>query len=199
MGAEITDPEILERIPAELWRHLLQVNGSILFDGGLHIRGAVLAPDWHSLRHVWLGDFALHKLFPALVEKDVPFAQDCLGDQFLLRDRVVHKLNAESGDLESLEMDFETFMHQSQENPMEFLSLQPLLQFQKEGGELKPGQLLNVYPPYITKEAAQGVVLRAISMFDRIGFLADFAKQIAGIADGGKIKVKVVNVPDSEI
>jgi hypothetical protein len=199
IGSEITDPEILARTPAELRRHLQQVNGSILFDGGLHIRGAVLSPDWHSLRHVWLGDFALHKLFPSLDETDVPFAQDCLGDQFLLREMVVHKLDAESGDLESLAMDFETFLNQSQENPVEFLSLQPLLQFQREGGELKPGQLLSVYPPYITKESAQGVDLRAISMFDRINFLADFAKQIASIADGEKIKLKVVNVPDSEI
>lgn len=199
VGSEITDAEILDRAPEDYRRLLNQPNGFILFDGGLHVRGAVLAPEWHSLRKVWLGDFALHKLFPAIGESDVPFAQDCLGDQFLLRDGVVHKLDAEIGEVESLGMDLETFLHRAHENPVEFLSLQPLLQFMNEGGELKPGQLLSVYPPFITKESADGVSLRAISMFDRFGFLADFARQISGISEGTNIEIKVVNVPGGEI
>ena len=36
-------------------------------------------------------------------------------------------------------------------------------------------------------------------MFERINFLADFARQIADIADGVKIGFKVVNVSDGEI
>jgi hypothetical protein len=198
IGSEITDPEMLNQVPEDYRRLLQQVNGSILFDGGLHIRGAVLTPEWHSLRKVWVGDFALHKLFPAIENTDVPFAQDCLGDQFLLRENVVHKLDAESGEIESLRMDLETFLNRSQENPVEFLSLQPLLQFLREGGEMKPGQLLSVYPPYITKESANGVSLRAILMFDRIGFLANFARQIAGIPDGAKLESKVVNTSEGE-
>ncbi len=157
---------------------LSENNGFILFDGGLHVRGAVLSPEWHSLRKVWFGDFALYKLFPAIEESDVPFAQDCLGDQFVLRDGVVHKLDAEIGEIETLEMNLETFLTKAQENPVEFLSLEPLLQFMKEGGKLEQGQLLSVYPPFIAKESANGVPLKAISMFDRIGFLADFANQI---------------------
>ncbi len=198
IGSEITDPEMLNQVPEDYRRLLQQVNGSILFDGGLHIRGAVLSPEWHSLRKVWFGDFALYKLFPAIENTDVPFAQDCLGDQFLLRKNVVHKLDAESGEIESLRMDLETFLSRSQENPVEFLSLQPLLQFLREGGEMKPGQLLSVYPPYITKESANGVSLRAILMFDRIGFLANFARQIAGIPDGAKLENKVVNTSEGE-
>jgi hypothetical protein len=184
VGSEITDAEILDKVP-EVYRRLLnQANGFILFDGGLHVRGAVLAPEWHSLRKVWLGDFTLYKLFPAIGESDVPFAQDCLGGQFLLRGDTVHKLDAEIGEIESLRMDLETFLNRAQENPVEFLSLQSLLQFMSEDGELKPGQLLSVYPPFITKESANGVSLKAISMFDRIGFLADFARQVANISKG---------------
>jgi hypothetical protein len=195
---EITDPEILDGIPADLRRYLLQGNGAILFDGGLHIRGAVISPEWHSLRHVWLGDFALHKLFPALDEADIPFAQDCLGDQYLIREGVVHRLEAESGDLENLAVDFDGFLSQATRDPVEYLTLQPLLQFHSEGGELNPGQLLSAYPPFITKESGQGVRLRAISMFDRIGFLADFARQIAGVADGEKVRLTVVNTSGPE-
>ena len=182
VGSEITDPEILERIPEDYRRILEQTNGFILFDGGLHVRGAVLTPQWHSLRTVWLGDSALHELFPAINESDVPFAQDCLGDQFVLRTGVVHKLDAEIGEVESLRMNLESFLSRAEDDPVNFLSLQPLLQFMSEGGRLEPGQLLSVYPPFIAKESADGVSLRAISMFDRIGFLADFARQIANIS-----------------
>jgi hypothetical protein len=199
VGSEITDPKILVKVPENYRRLLNQTNGFILFDGGLHVRGAVLAPEWHSLRKVWLGDFALHKLFPTIHESDVPFAQDCLGDQFLLRGDIVHKLDAEIGEVEGLGMNVETFLNRAQENPVEFLSLQPLLQFMSEGGMLKPGQLLSVYPPFTTKESANGVSLKAISMFDRIGFLADFARQIADVSEGTKIEINVVNAPDSEI
>jgi hypothetical protein len=199
VGSEITDTEILDKVPEDYRRLLNQTNGFILFDGGLHVRGAVLAPEWHSLRKVWSGDSALHKLFPAISESDVPFAQDCLGDQFLLRGGIVHKLDAEVGEVESLGMDLETFLNRAQEDPVEFLSLQPLLQFMSEGGELKPGQLLSVYPPFVTKESADGVSLRAISMFERIGFLVNLARQMSGISEGAKIGVEVVNVPDGEI
>jgi hypothetical protein len=184
VGSEITDTEILDRLPEDYRRLLNQTNGFILFDGGLHVRGAVLSPEWHSLRKVWLGGSSLHKLFPAVNESDVPFAQDCLGDQYVLKAGVVHKLDAEIGEMETLGMNLETFLNRAQGNPVEFLSLQPLLQFMDEGGELKPGQLLSAYPLFVTKESAGGVSLRAISMFDRIGFLADFARQAANISKG---------------
>jgi hypothetical protein len=176
---QATDTEILERSPKDLRNLLSETNGFILFDGGLHIRGAVLSPEWHSLRKVWLGDFALYKLFPSIKESDVPFAQDCPGDQFVLRHGIVYKLDAEIGKIESLEMDLETFLNSAEENPVEFLSLEPLLQFMSEGGKLNQGELLSVYPPFIAEKSANGVSLRAISMFDQIGFLADFARQIA--------------------
>jgi hypothetical protein len=199
IGAEITDTDILNRLPESHRRLLEAENGFILFDGGLHVRGAVLSPEWHSLRKVWFGDLALHELFHAITETDVPFAQDCLGDQFVLRSNLVYKLDAETGSLESLGMDLEAFLDFARENPVEFLSLQPLQQFQLEGGELKPGQLLSVYPPFIFEESAKSVSLRAISMFDRIGFLADFASQVVGLPKGTKVRINVVNLPENEI
>ena len=199
VGSEITDVEILAKVPEDYRWLLTETNGFVLFDGGLHVRGAVFSPEWHSLRKVWLGNFALYKLFPAIEETDVPFAQDCLGDQFVLRDGVVYKPDAEVGELDSLGVDLQTFLQQAQENPVEYLSLEPLLQFMSEGGKLHLGQLLSVYPPFISEESANGVSLKAISMFDRIGFLADFARQIASIPEGTKIEIKVVNVPGGEI
>ena len=198
-GSDVSDPEILDRLPEDYRRLLNQINGFVMFDGGLHVRGAVLTPEWHSLRKVWLGDLALHNLYPTLKETDVPFAQDCLGDQFILRDDVVYRLSADSGDLECLKMGFDTFLGKAQENPVEFLSLQPLLQFMAEGGKLKLGQLLNAYPPFCMKQSVEGVSLRAVPMFEQISFSADFAKQIAGLPEGAEVTIKVINVPGGEI
>ncbi|MCA1566378.1 MAG: hypothetical protein LC803_12215 [Acidobacteria bacterium] len=191
-GSDISDYEVFEKLHAGHQHLLLGTNGFILFNGGLHLRGAVEIPDWHSLGHVWSGDSALYKLFPAIHESDVPFGQDCLGDQFVLRQNVVHKLDAELGQLESLDMSLEVFLAHARKNPVEFLSLQPLLQFLNDGGVLKPGQLLSVYPPFVAKESENGVSLKAISMFDRIRFLADFARQVSGLRKGTKINLAVV-------
>jgi len=198
-GVEIDDPDILYALSDDYRELLRQRNGFILFDGGLHIRGAVQSPEWHSLRKVWRGDLALHELFPAVEESDVPFGQDCLGDQFLLRSGVVHRLSGESGEIESLAMDLETFLDRAREDPVEFLSLHPLLQFFSDGGELEPGQLLNAYPPFIMKEAADGVSLKAVSMFQQISFLADLTRQVGNLADGEQVRITVINVPNGEI
>jgi hypothetical protein len=191
IGSEITDSEILDGVPEGYRRLLNQTNGFILFDGGLHVRGAVLSPDWHSLRKVWLGDLALHKLFSAIEESDLPFAQDCLGDQFVLRGGVVHKLNAEEGELTSLNLDLTTFLSKAEEDPVGFLSLQPLLRFYNEGGRLEQGQLLNVYPPFCSEESAQDVSIRAVPMFERLGFLSKLAAFIGSIGKGQKFRINV--------
>ncbi|HEY6971644.1 MAG TPA: hypothetical protein VJA94_20705 [Candidatus Angelobacter sp.] len=189
-GGEITDTAIVEKLPQSYRNLLQQVNGCILFDGGLHIRGAVVSPRWHSLRVAWFGETALHRLFPAIKQHDIPFGQDCQGDQFVLRDAVVHRLQAETGDVKNLAMDLETFLRFAHEAPVEFLSLQPLQRFRREGGELKPGELLSVYPPFCTKESAAGVSLKAIPASDRIAFLADFAGQLSRLSHGTKVKIK---------
>lgn len=199
IGSEITDFEILGKLPENLREFLNQNNGCILFDGGLHIRGAVLSPDWHSLRKVWGGELALYHLFPAVKKSDIPFAQDCLGDQFFLRKGVVHKLTAEIGEMKSLNMDLNTFINRSMEDPVDFLILRPLLQYQEEGGTLKPGELLSVYPPYCTDQSANGVSIEAIPMLDRIRFLAYFAEQIADVPDGCSIEIVFGKPPDIKL
>lgn len=177
-GDEISNKEILLKLPTDLQNLLKEINGFTAFDGGLHIRGIVNIPEWHSLEKVWFGDFALHDMFSTLKESDIPFGQDCLEDQYVLRNKKVWHLSSETDELEKLDMSLNEFLLKAEENPTDFLSLQPLLKFLEEGGKLEKGQLLSVYPPFCTKETAEGISLKAISMFDRLIFLADFAKQI---------------------
>jgi hypothetical protein len=177
IGPDNLDSQIFEKLSKEHQSLLKVMNGFILFGGGLHLRGACLSPDWHSLRSIWMGDHALHKLYPAIHEDDIPFAQDFLGNQFILRDGIAYKLLSEVGDLESLEMDMHMFLNIVHREPVEFLSLEPLIRFQNESGKLEEGHLVSVYPPFCTKESEQGVSLRATPMFERIHSLAELANR----------------------
>lgn len=178
LGPLIDDHAILERLPSELSDFLARCNGYVAFHGGFHVRGACLEPTWHSLRYWWLGDGALHSLFPAIRPSDIPFAEDALGDQYLLRDGIVWCLSAECGELVCLDKDLRAFDAAVRSDPVAHLSLEPLQAFLAEGGVLQPGQLLSVYPPFATKRMFERVSYRAVSTEDRIRHLADLAKQL---------------------
>jgi hypothetical protein len=186
------DGEVLAALPRDLIALLEQINGFIVSEGGLHVRGVCSAPPWHSLRSVLFGKSALHKLYPVLLATDIPFAQDCVADQFMLRERLVWKLQSETGDLIPMELTLSAFLEAVESNPIEFLGMQPLLRYQREGGSLQPGQVLSVYPPFCTAEAANGVSLRAVPVGQAISFLAEFARSISSIGDGEKFEVKIV-------
>jgi hypothetical protein len=190
IGPPIDDREILDALPAEL-RHLLELtNGYVAYYGGLHVRGACHAPEWHSLRAAWFGENALHALFPAIKPADIPFAEDAFGDQYVLRSGAVCRLSAESGELEPLGLDLMAFDSEVRADPIGFLALAPLEAFRARGGALNPGQLLNVYPPFIAKESSSGVSYRAISALEQRRWLADLARQLRNVPDGTRIRFR---------
>ncbi len=192
VGPPIDDAEILADLPVNLSELLQQVNGFIQFHGGLHVRGACREPAWHSLRDAWVGARAFHGLYPAIRPVDIPFAEDCMGGQFLLRDGRVVRLSAETGELEALDLGLAGFLQAVQDDPIGFLSLQPFLQIRLDGGELEQGQLLIAAPPFCTKEAAKGVRLAVISSDEARRFLAHLAAHIRDVADGESIVFRVV-------
>lgn len=175
IGPLIDDVEILQRLPSELVDLFGRANGYVAYHGGLHVRGACQSPEWHSLRAAWIGPRAICRLFPAIRAEDIPFGEDALGDQFVLRNGVVHHLSAEIGELESLDVDLAEFDAAVRADPIGYLRLEPLERFRADGGTLQPGQLLSVYPPYVFKESGAGAVLRAVSSADRLGFLSALA------------------------
>lgn len=189
-GTEITDRKTLEKLPLDLANFYSQVNGLIAFNGGLHLRGCVDFPEWHSINYYWTGTGALHNFYEQLNDCDIPFGQDCLGDQFILRDSVIHKLSGETGELENLELDFNEFLIRTIEDPMNFLLLQPLEQFISEGGQLSPGELLNVFPPFCLDNESNEYSFKNISVKDRIGFLTEFYEQTKNLKDGQQIKIR---------
>ena len=189
LGPPIDDSAILEALPPELSNLLRRANGYVAYHGGLHVRGACHEPEWHSLRAAWHGPGAVHRLFPAVHADDIPFGEDALGNQLVIREGVVHRLDGETGELESLQVDLADFDAATRADPIGYLDLLPLERFRAEGGMLEPGQLLNVYPPYVFKESGDGVSLRAIAAADRLGFLSTLAEALRGVPEGTTIVI----------
>jgi hypothetical protein len=185
-GGPIDDHETLDRLPADLRALLAEANGFVAYHGGFHVRGACRTPEWHSLRAAWVGPSAFYELYEAVEPTDVPFAEDAGGDQWLLRAGKVVQLLAETGDIEPLDVDLRSFLANVQASPVDALGLHPVLKFRADAGVLRPGELLNVYPPFCTEESAAGVSLAAVSTQDRRLFLADLARQLP---DSGQFNI----------
>ncbi len=191
VGPPVDDQTILKKLPTELAQLLKSANGFVQFDGALHVRGACRAPDWHSLRHAWESTDAFYRHYRTVQKTDVPFAQSALGDQYFLRKKVVYRLDTEGDEIESLDLDLESFLEEVQADPIAFLNLEPLEAFWGQGGALAPGQLLSVMPPFLLAQSKTKYSYRAIGALDRLRFLADFARQIRDLPDGASITLKV--------
>jgi hypothetical protein len=177
IGESIDDTDLLSLLPSDLAQILNVVNGFILHNGALHVRGACLAPDWHSLRSALKGPQAFHILYESVRPSDIPFAQDQFGDHFLIRDSAIVRLVAETGEVEVLADNLEEFFSRLHNDIKEFLNVglyQPL----------QPGQLLHAYPPFCSRESAAGVSLRAIDASEIIRLHADMARQLRDVPDG---------------
>ena len=73
-----------------------------LYNGGLQIRSHEAEDNFYNIDTFVNGEFSLHKLYPDIKVTDIPIAQDCFGDQLLIRDEKVIKLYAESGEIEDI-------------------------------------------------------------------------------------------------
>lgn len=185
-GQGIDDLDTFDILPDYLKDFYVVSNGVVALNGGLHIRGCVKAPQWHSLGEYWFGDMKLSGLFSSLDINDIPFAQDCFGDQYIIRGNNMWRLSAEYDEIKDLEIDFSDFLKQVHDNPFEFLNIENIGYL-----NLKPGQLINVIPPFCV-DSKSGYSLRPIGMEDQIRYLSDLSKQIRDLPDGTYIELKVI-------
>ncbi|MEN6372365.1 MAG: hypothetical protein ABFD64_10170 [Armatimonadota bacterium] len=195
-GPPIDDHCTFELMPAELQARLSKMNGCVAFKGGLHMRGVCKKLLWHSIENVWRGEYALFKLFSTVLPTDIPFAQDCLGDQFLLRDSVVYRLSAETGEVQSMEVDLDGFFTRVEEDPVGFLMLSPLILFLQQGGKMEPGQSLSVYPPFCCVESSQGISVKAIDTLQLLMAHAQLAQAISKHQPGDKLNIYEIMMGD---
>jgi hypothetical protein len=179
MGPPVDDQELVPLLPPELRSLLEQVNGFVQFGGGLHIRGACRDPEWHSLRRAWMGRESFHPYYREVTETDIPFAQDFLGNQYLLRNGLVIKLHTETGQVEELGLGLMDFIEAAQADPDELLSLYILREFRESGGAtMEPGELLNTDPPLESLQEGEGVVMAPVAADEQLAFLREHHRTI---------------------
>ena len=186
-GPEINEFSLLETLPVSIAGVLRQRNGFIACAGGFHFRGICNLPDWHSLQDAWTGPRALHRLYPTILSTDLPFAQDCFGDQFLFRDSQVWQLDAENGEIRNLSLTLKEFFAAISTRPVEFLGLQPLVSFQEQGHTLAPEQSLLCWPPLATHEASIGLTVKALPKLAHLSFLSDVAHKMSQAQSGDSL------------
>ncbi len=186
-GDEIDDISTFNALPKDLQVFYKEVNGLIAYKGGLHIRGCCNEPFWHSIKEIWVGKLAFWKHYPDILDIDVPFAQDCLGDQFLIRNNKVIKLSTESGEVDFLELDLWGFFEEIEKDPVNFLGMHPLIQFSMEGGEWEVGKILSAYPPFVLNQTGE-VSLKAQPIKERLEGLSDLFKKISRLKDGDDVQ-----------
>lgn len=184
IGQNINDLICYDKLPDYLKDFLSRQNGFIALEGGFHVRGCVLAPEWHSLGDAWFGGLKLSDLFDHLTPNDIPIAQDGFGDQYLIRDGQIIRLLSETGELEFLEIDFHTFLELVQTDPVGVLNVENMGRF-----GLKPGQLLSVIPPFCINTDSDRSI-KPIDAEERIRFLSAFSRQIGHLPDGTKVKIE---------
>jgi hypothetical protein len=183
-GESIDDVEILRDLPTQLRDLLSEVNGFIVYEGALHVRGASLQPEWHSLRAAWQGEKAFHSLYDSIQPTDIPFGQDQFGDQFLLREGEIIRLLSETGEIQPVIESLHGFLGKVRDNIERFLKV-------RIDHPLQPGQLLFAYPPFCFEESRAGVSLTATRADEVILFHADLAKQMLSIPLGQRIRMRV--------
>ena len=189
-GGELTDLATFARLPVYLQAFLREQNGAVAYFGGLHLRGCVAEPTWHSLGAAWQGPAAFWRTYEDVLEADIPFGQDCVGNQFLLRGDAVLLLDTETGELADLEVDFKHFLFGVEKYPVDALGMEPLRGFQLQGGVLQPGQLLKVFPPFcIAINSGKPPTLEAVGIADRLAWLADFYHKIKDLPDGQTVQL----------
>lgn len=191
-GPPLEDPNVLQGLPPELFEVLWQVNGFVAYAGGLHVRGFVDEPSWHSFAHYHSGEMALRNIYSQIREYDLPFGQDFLGNQFLLRDSEVFRLRADTGEVTSLRVDLAGFFDATKANPVEYLSLELLALFHEQNGGLEPGQLVHTMPPLCLKRPDKKLAMKAVDADNAIAFSANFAKQISEAPEGVEVKLELL-------
>jgi hypothetical protein len=192
-GPPADDADMLVRVPPPLAAMLRERNGVVGFGGGLHVRGACREPAWHSLRHAWEGADALHQLFEEVRPGDLPLAEDAFGDQFLLREGKVLRLSGELGEMAPAADGLEEFFGRVLADPGRMLDYAPLLAFLAGGGELRPGQLLAAYPPFVLSAEGARRDIRAVDALERRRALADLARRLHGLPEGTEVRFEVTD------
>jgi len=183
-AVKLTKNTFFDSLPQRLQEELEKSNGYVIWGGGFHLRGICSEPLWHSLEDLCFGEWALFELFEEIQEGDIPFAQDCMGDQFIWRDGHVFRLYAEAGELEDLSMTLDVFFDTLHTDHESLLDLEVLEIVRESENSLKPGEVLIANPPFVMEESENGVKLEALTCLEALKYYAELAVHVQSLALG---------------
>ncbi|RTQ52126.1 SMI1/KNR4 family protein [Hymenobacter gummosus] len=190
IGEPVSDSATFKLLPFDMQAFMLQNNGIIAYFGGIHIRGCCHEPAWHSLKEAWQGENAFWKTYRNMKHSDLPFGQDAVGNQFFLRRGQVWFMDAETGEIQNLNVDFRTFIVGVERFPNQALDLSAVSSFMEFGALLQPGELLAVYPPNCVKTDEDQFNLTRMPTDVRLASLANLYEQIIRLKPGQKIRLR---------
>ena len=176
-------------LPPTLRQLLARRNGGYFYGGALHLFGACLEPEFHSLPS-WNDPHGWRVPYGTAVEGLTFFAEDAFGDEFGLDPSgKVFTLHAESGRVEELADDFEQWLLMAVEAPDELLSRGTFNRWVQAHGHLPHGSQLQAYPPFLFAEEPEDVQLEAVDALDNMAFHAALAETIATLPEGTRVKL----------
>lgn len=190
IGEPVSDAATFKLLPFDMQAYMLQHNGLVAFGGGLHIRGCCKEPLWHSLKEAWQGPNAFWRTYRAVKQSDMPFAQDGVGNQFLLRRGQVWFLDTETGETQNLNVGFVQFIEGVTRFPEQAIDLSHVINFMRLGARLAPGELLAVYPPTCISSTEENYNLTRMPTDVRLQSLANLYQQISKLKPGQQVRLR---------
>lgn len=189
-GPPLDEADLAATAPStELVKLLREKNGFVFLYGGFHVRGICRDPEWHALSTVTHGPRALHQHYRQIQKDDLPFAAECLGDQFFLRGGEVHRLYAESDESEALELGLEDFLERVASQAL--LELPEFLEKWHAQGQLPADKAIHVYPPFIAANPSGRYNFMPVPRLELLDYHSGLAKVVRDLPKGSQFKIEV--------
>lgn len=175
----------------ELQALLQNKNGFYAFESALHLFPAAQSQE-HMMLERWNASDLWRYEYGPLAERALFFAEDAFGNQFCIHHERVCSFDAETGELNELGANLETWAR-ALLNDYAFLTGYPLMhQWQSKNGALPAGMRLMPKVPFVLGgeyalnnlyplEAARGMKSRG-----------NLARQLKDLPDGARIEFRVV-------
>jgi len=188
-GAGLSAAELLEGSPglAELYA---SKDGFYAFESSLHVfpccseNAAVSLVTWNA-EGSWRSEYA------DMAAGLIFFGEDIFGDQFCFKDRRIHVFHSETGEVEFMAEDLETWAQVILDG-YPFWTGYPLAHdWQALHGPLKRGHRLSPKIPFVMGGDYKVDFLYSIPSIEAMRFRASMAMQIRNLPDGSKVKLIV--------
>ena len=178
------------RVRAELFELLTLRNGFYAFQSALHIFPIGTAEGIMDLES-WNADTLWRNGYGRKTEHCLFFAEDIFGGQFCIHEDKVCYFEPETGELEDLAPNLESWACLILEDYQVLTGYLLAHRWQKENGPLSSGKRLLPKVPFILEGAFEVDNVYAADAVEGMRFRGDLARQLDSIPDGANVKIKV--------